>query len=128
MRMRAWGLGIAFCSVLLACTVSEKAPTQILKPQGESVRIVLQDERKFSGELLSANGDGLVLIQENTILRLPLSVIESVKVEGYGSVSRTDLPRNLQPYCRYPNGLTDTQWRQVLDHHGQAETLVPPGL
>jgi hypothetical protein len=113
------------CSLLISCTVSEKGPRKVLKPEGEAVHIVLSDERRYSGELLCVTDTTIYLLSLPTILQLPLAAVRSVKVEGYGLVKGKDMAESLKPYSRYPNGLSEAQWRELLDHYGQKEISGP---
>jgi len=118
---------VLLCGVLLSCTVSEKGPREVLKAEGESVRIELTGHRKFAAELLYLNDTSLYFLSE-VVHRIALTEVVSVKVEGYGLFNDHAVLRDrLEPYCRYPKGLSDAQWRQLLDHYGQKELVELPG-
>ena len=121
MLIRAAILIILACSLLLACTVSDKSPDRLLKPEGEKVKIILTENRKYAGELLCITATTIYFDRWQRIYAAPLTAVTSVEVRGYDLSIKKKMTERLKPYSRYPQGLTESQWRRLLDHYRQGK-------
>jgi len=64
---------------LSSCTSS----IQVLKPQGDSVHLTLENRSQLKAELLSVRDRSIIIGYDNSIYELPLRDIHRVHVEGY---------------------------------------------
>jgi len=163
---------LIFSSILFLCCGSQ---VNVLKPEGETVRLKLKNNLKYDGELFAVNDTALFLGSQAKLYEVPLSNVENVYVHGYslrkkkmlGSIAPmlfcaipfwegikeawlpaaslealtilswfTGDPKvsfspplknkdfeKLHLYCRYSQGLTHENWRQLLQYYGQEEFL-----
>jgi hypothetical protein len=120
MRRASGALASAVAIIALTGCYIHKGPTKVLKPEGETVTIETAGDPKVTGELLGLASERLILLRGERLLALPLGSFSSVKVEGYPTLTASDREK-LHLYARYPQGLSDDQWRQLLLERGQHE-------
>lgn len=64
---------------------------QVLKPRGDSAQIIMINNSKYNGELLSVKDRSIILLHENKITEFPLSEIDKVHIEGYSLLQKKSL-------------------------------------
>jgi hypothetical protein len=116
---------ILACFLLLSCTVSDKSPEIVLKPEGEKVKIYLTanrdfEKRTYAAELLCITETTIYFDTKNFIYAVPIDAVTLVEVEGYDLSIRDRMTEKLKPYSRYPQCLSESQWQDLLDHYQQA--------
>lgn len=120
------GMTVLACSLLLSCTVSDKSPDLVLKPEGEKVEVMFARGTMQQGELLCVDDTTIYLLIEKRVWSAPLSTVTTAYIKGYELKLSKDIAAKLKPYSRYPQGLSSAQWQQLLDHLGQA-AILPRG-
>jgi hypothetical protein len=110
---------------LAGCRIHASGPERPLKPEGESITIDLAKKVKISGEFLALRGESLVLLGDGLLLEVPLASFKRVAIKGYPAVTIKDREKLLL-YARYPQGLSDEQWRELLRQRGQEDFDQPP--
>lgn len=128
---RPWGATLsralaasAALAVLAGCT-HHTGPKLAFKPEGETVVIQNAQSARVRGEFLGLLGESLILMRDARLVRLPLGASTVVEIQGYGVV-RASRREKLVLYARYPQGLSEEQWRVLLQRHGQEEfDLIP---
>jgi hypothetical protein len=124
--MRAAAFVISACFMLLCCTVSDKSPERVLKPEGEEVKIYLSakldiEKRSYSAELLCITQTTIYFDMGQRIYSVPIDVVNLVEVKGYDLSITKNMTEKLKPYSRYPQCLSEPQWRELLDYYQQKQ-------
>jgi len=109
--------------ILLSCTVSDKSPKLLLKPEGERVKISLSEGDDVMGELLSVNEMTIFVDIQHQIFAVPISLVKNVLVEEYDLNVKKEMHEKIKYFSRYPQGLSESQWRNLLDHYQQKELI-----
>lgn len=104
-----------------ACTVSVTGPKEVLMAGGEPVTVALRSEATLEGELLAVRDTDLVLKEQQTLVAVAIPAVRDVSVVRYELTVREHLKETLSLYSRYPQGLSDEQWRLLLREAGQDE-------
>jgi len=72
---------LIFSTILfLSCAGSQ---VNVLKPEGETVRLELKNNLKYDGELFAVNDTALFFGSQAKLYEVPLSNVENVYVHGY---------------------------------------------
>lgn len=111
-----------------ACTAGGWSRADLSAGKGGSVRIQAGDTR-MDGELLLADEDGLLVLANGRIARVPWGAVRAldfrnrpVEIEAGHSLGVPPFPgelRAIQLASRYPYGLTPEQLHRVLADLGQ---------
>jgi len=112
--------------VLAACTVSVIGPKQILTPDGETVAVTTASDTTQEGELLAVTDTKLILKEQGKLVALGFPMVKKVLVTRYERIVEGKWREQLALYSRYPQGLSDEQWHQLLAEAGQ-EDFDRPG-
>jgi len=84
-------------SILFLSCVSQ---VNVLKPEGETVRLELKNNLKCDGELLAINDTALFLGSRAKLYEVPLSNVENVYVRGY-SLRKSKMLWSIPPMLFY---------------------------
>ena len=112
-------------TVLAACTVSVIGPKQVLIPDGEAVAVTLASGATKEGELLAVTGAELILKEQERLVAVGLPTLRKVLVVRYENTVDGEWTEKLSLYCRYPQGLAEEQWQQLLTGAGQGDFVRP---
>jgi hypothetical protein len=115
----------AVIPVLAACTVSVIGPKQVLIPDGETVAVTLAYGATREGELLAVTGTELILNEQGRLVAVGLPALSKVLVVRYENTVDGEWTEKLSLYCRYPQGLAEEQWHQLLTEAGQGDFVRP---
>jgi hypothetical protein len=115
----------AVIPVLAACTVSVIGPKQVLIPDGETVAVTLAYGATREGELLAVTGTELILNEQGRLVAVGLPTLHKVLVVRYENTVDGEWTEKLSLYCRYPQGLAEEQWHQLLTEAGQGDFVRP---
>jgi hypothetical protein len=108
-------------SVLAACTVSVIGPKQILTPDGETIAVTMTSGTTQEGELLAVTDTKLILKEQGKLVALGFPMLKKVLVTRYERTVEGEWREQLSLYSRYPQGLADEQWHQLLAEAGQQD-------
>lgn len=115
-------LAVATTMTLASCTMSVAGPADPLGPMGEAVTITLASGALREGELLAITDADLVLKDASGALAaITLPLLKRVRVNRYEIYVGRRWREDLSLYCRYPQGLTERQWQQLLGQAGQKD-------
>ncbi|HWR96943.1 MAG TPA: hypothetical protein VN317_00825 [Candidatus Methanoperedens sp.] len=115
----AVALAVALAVGLLGgCSYHLRGPRRSLKPEGETVTVAPAQGAAVTGEFLGVRGESLVLLRGGRLLAVPLAALARVEVEGYAAV-KVGKREKLLPYARYPQGLAEERWGELLRERGQ---------
>lgn len=119
--MRRWVLPalLAAAAALTGCIIPLSLTEWRLGPEGETVKVASAPGRSLSGELLGMRGERLVVLSGGRLVELTLPADAEVEVEGYPAVKVGEREK-LRLYARYPQGLSDELWGELLRHQGQS--------
>jgi hypothetical protein len=112
-------------AVLGGCTRHYGGPVRVLKPEGETVTLAPAKGFSVTGEFLGFRGDRLVVLSGGRLVEVTLPEDAEVKVEGYSSVERGERDK-LRLYARYPQGLGQESWDELLRRQGQSSFDAVP--
>lgn len=115
----------AVIPVLAACTVSVVGPKQVLIPDGETVAVTLAYGATREGELLAVTDTELILNEQGRLVAVGLPTLHKVLVVRYENTVDGEWKEKLSLYCRYPQGLAEEQWHQLLTRAGQVDFVRP---
>jgi hypothetical protein len=118
----------AIIPLLAACTVSVIGPKQVLIPDGETVAVTLASGATREGELLAVTGTELILNEQGRLVAVGLPALSKVLVVRYEKTVDGEWTEKLSLFCRYPQGLAEEQWHQLLTGAGQGDFVRPANL
>ncbi|MBN1351461.1 hypothetical protein JXJ21_18740 [candidate division KSB1 bacterium] len=72
----------------------------VLKPEGETVRLKLKNNHKYDGELFAVNDTALFFYSQPKLYEVPLSNVENVYVHGY-SLRKRKMVWSIPPMLFY---------------------------
>ncbi len=89
---------LIFSTILfLSCAGSQ---VNVLKPEGETVRLKLKNNLKYDGELFAVNDTALFFGSQAKLYEVPLSNVENVYVRGY-SLKKRKMLASIPPMLFY---------------------------
>ena len=115
-------------SILLSCTMSDNSPRLLLKPEGERVTISLSEGKEVSGELLSVTETTIYIDNQQHIYAVAIDIVREVLVEGYDINIKKEIQEKLKYFSRYPQGLSESQWGNLLAHYQQKKPSIHSNL
>lgn len=175
--------GLILAAFLLLCSCAATSKVQVLKPEGEKIKLTLRDSRMYEFEILAVSDSLLYLSDGRKLSLAPLSDVQNIRVHwdsidagskvlgaipplilegivmgaafhtdqtGWGVASiaamgvtifgfatanpkvnfsfplEKDKLTKLRLYCRYPQGLTDEQWKLLLQRYRQTDFILLP--
>lgn len=131
----ASSLAVLAAAVTAGCHLG--APARELpvarQPDGVRMRVAVADGR-VTGELIEVRSDTLLLLREGDrkLVAVPVARIDGVRIEGggprggvfRGTPSSGQLER-WRPLSRYPQGVSETLLKTLLDAYGQEDVETP---
>lgn len=112
--------------MLGACPISTTGPkTEVLIPEGEPVAVELASGTVRQGELLNVTDTELILQEQDRLVAVPLTTVSEVRVTRYHRVVVRGWGDKLFLFSRYPQGLSDIQWQDLLKAAGQNDFVRP---
>ncbi len=117
--MRRTRCATAMILLLGACSVSVTGPREVLTERGEPVVVALRSDATLEGELLAVGDAELILKEQQTLVAVAMPMVREVSVVRYELTVSENLQKTLSLYSRYPQGLSDEQWRLLLREAGQ---------
>lgn len=112
------------------CVFHIQGPEQVLKPEGEKITALTPAGASLGGEFLGLRGENLVLLRDRRLVEFPLAGLSRVEILGYPTVKVREREKLLF-YARYPQGLGEELWAELLRERGQTafdkgEPTPPP--
>lgn len=123
-------LAAILVAVLVSSCMVVVGPDQALIPGGEPVQVSLRSGGTYDGELVAVTDTELIVSTAGRFAALEIAAIQSILVTRYEKTLTRSLAEKLPPYSRYPQGLSASQWDQLLRRAGQADFYrgVPESL
>jgi hypothetical protein len=106
---------------------------EVVSERGYAVRVSLQGNEEVSGELLSVDDAGVLVLVGETVTRVHWSDLRDVVAPAgrhrwIGAGMTPDERREMALYSRFPPGFSQDQLQALLARHGQQEpVVVTPG-
>lgn len=119
--MRRYGAVLLLLLGAACCVRNTRAPTPLLKAEGEAVTVRPGGGEAVAGELIAVETDRLVLLVGGRLAVVPVQSVRRVEVAGYPALALPEQGKYLRQYARYPRGLLPEQWRLLLGDLGQED-------
>ena len=110
---------LAAAGILGGCVIPLSLKERRPGPGGETAKVTAAQGRALSGEFIGIRGDRLVLLTEGRFIELALPPDAEVRIESYAAIEVRER-KKLLLHARYPQGLTDEQWAELLRAQGQS--------
>lgn len=111
-------LAVIAAAALCGCVFHVRGPEVVLKPEGERVSFKTAGGATVTGELLGIRAGSLVLLLDGRLAQVPLAPPFELEVAGYADIG-VGKREKLSLYARYPQGLSEGRWAELLRNAGQ---------
>jgi len=124
---RPMRIGCAMLALLLACGCSStRGPSgSVLRPEGDEVLVTLASALQQRGELVMVTDSDVALLQAAALVQIPWPTISKVQAIDFKLMFKRKDIEKLKLHSRYPHGLSEAQWSELLRHYGQSSPEPP---